>query len=87
MVTLCPWSDQSFAVACRAPAEALHKPLTSLGPAALHSKYVDTEFAFQTQRLKFLKQPLEDSGELQMVHFQLQPHNPGHFVFYMNYEF
>lgn len=51
------------------------------------TEYADTEFAFQTRRLKFLKRPLEDSGELQMVHFQLRPHNPGYFGFYMNHEF
>lgn len=47
----------------------------------------DTEFAFQAQGLKFLKQPLEASGELQMVHLQLRPHNLGYFASYMNYEF
>lgn len=32
-------------------------------------------YAVQTQRLKFLKKPLEDSEELQMTHFQLWPHS------------
>lgn len=37
VVTLCPISDQSFAVTCRAAAEAPHKPPTFLGPTDLCS--------------------------------------------------